>query len=183
MSTKQLSEAGGQAGTSPNPRRRILVVDDDSAVRRVNSEVLIYSGYRVNAAEDGKAAWDALQLIDYDLMITDNDIPKVTGVELIQKLHAAGRMMPVIMVTGAPPDEELIRHQLMPPAMTLIKPYTFEELLTAVKTVLRSCQRLAGRNGAAAQLASSVAVRSSLVVIFASPVVFAETDSPGKIMS
>ena len=88
----------------PNPRHRILVVEDDAAVRRVNTEILICSGYQVDAAEDGAVAWDALQLKKYDLIVTDNDMPRVTGVELIQKVQAAGMALPVIMATGALPE-------------------------------------------------------------------------------
>ena len=122
----------------PNPRRRILVVEDDDAIRRVNTEVLTYYGYLVDAVEDGAAAWDVLQLNKYDLVVTDNDMPKVTGVELMQKMQAARMALPVIMATGAVPDEQFTRYSLLQPAMTLIKPYTFDELLDAVKEVLRS---------------------------------------------
>jgi len=142
MTVQKNSETGELADAppnrEPNPRQRILVVDDDPAIRSINREVLTYSGYVVDAVPDGEAAWDALQLIDYDLMVTDNDMPKVTGIELIQKLQATGRAMPVIMATGASPDEEFARHQLIQPAITLLKPYTFDELLTAVKMVLRA---------------------------------------------
>jgi CheY-like chemotaxis protein len=120
----------------PNPRQRILVVDDDAAVRRVNTEVLIYSGYHVDAAEDGAVAWNTLQLNNYDLMVTDNDMPRMTGVELMQKLQAARMALPVIMATGTVPDDQFIRYNLLQPARTLIKPYTFDELLEAVKEVL-----------------------------------------------
>ena len=119
-------------------------MEDDPAVRRVNTEVLVHSGYEVDTAEDGAAAWNTLQGNDYDLLVTDNDMPRVTGIELIQKLQAADRKIPVIMATGASPAEELNRLQLLPPAMTLLKPYTFEELLVAVKTVLRAASDLAG---------------------------------------
>jgi response regulator RpfG family c-di-GMP phosphodiesterase len=64
----------------PNPRQRILVVEDDAAIRQVNQEVLTYSGYHVDGAEDGAAAWAALQQINYDLVVTDNDMPKVPRV-------------------------------------------------------------------------------------------------------
>src|ERR1039457_4684287 len=84
----------------PNLRQRILVVDDDPLIRRLNSEVLIYSGYRVDAADDGASAWDALLVNDYDLLITDNDMPKVTGVDLLKKVHATRMAMPVVMAAG-----------------------------------------------------------------------------------
>lgn len=118
-------------------QQRILVVEDDAVIRRLNTENLSHSGYRVDAAEDGAAAWDALQLNNYDLVVTDHDMPKVTGAELIQKLRAARMFLPVIMATGTPPTEVYTRCAMMPPAMTLLKPYTFKELMTAVKAVLR----------------------------------------------
>jgi len=127
---------GAPSGRKPNLRQRILVVEDDSAIRRVNTEVLIYSGYEVDSAEDGAAAWGALQTNNYDLMITDNEMPKVTGVELIQKIKAAGLELPVIMATGTMPGDNFDPFRSLQPAITLLKPYTFDELLAAVKRVL-----------------------------------------------
>jgi DNA-binding response OmpR family regulator len=127
---------GAPVHREPNPRQRILVVEDDPAIRRINTEVLIYSGYHVDAAEDGQAAWEALQLNNYDLMVTDNDMPRLTGVKLIQKLQAARMALPVIMATGGAPDELSTRYGSLQPAMVLIKPYTFDELLDAVKAIL-----------------------------------------------
>ena len=141
MRAKRKSRADDSTGThiqrQPNPRQRILVVEDDPAIRRVNTEVLIYSGYQVDTAEDGEAAWDALQLINYDLLVTDNDMPRVTGVELLQKILAANLTLPIIMATGILPDEEFTRYPWLQPNITLLKPYTFDELLDAVKEVLR----------------------------------------------
>jgi DNA-binding response OmpR family regulator len=65
-------------------------------------------------------------------------MPRVTGVELIQKVQAARMALPVIMATGGLTDEQFKRHGLPPPAVTLLKPYTFHELLAAVKKVLRA---------------------------------------------
>ena len=149
MKAKNILQAGGPAGmplrSEPYLRQRILVVEDDDDVRRANTLALTGSGYQVDAAEDGAAAWDALQRNNYDLVVTDNDMPKVTGVELIQKVQAARMALPVIMATGAMPAEEFTRHRLQPPAMTLLKPYTFVELLVAVKKVLRSASNSLGR--------------------------------------
>jgi DNA-binding response OmpR family regulator len=121
-----------------NPRQRILVVEDDAAIRQLNTEVLTCSGYHVDAAEDGAAAWDALQLNRYDLVVTDNQMPRVTGVELIQKLQDARMDLPVIMATGTLPDEQPARYTSLQPVITLLKPYSFHQLLDAVKEVLRA---------------------------------------------
>ena len=101
MTAKYNSQAGEVAGASVHrdsiPRQRILVVEDDAVIRQLNTEVLTCSGYQVDAAEDGAAAWDALQRNNYDLVVTDNDMPKVTGVELIKKLQDTQMNLPVIM--------------------------------------------------------------------------------------
>jgi CheY-like chemotaxis protein len=122
-----------------SPRRPspcILVAEDDGAIRRLNTDVLSGSGYHVDAAEDGAAAWDTLQLKRYDLLVTDNEMPKVSGVELLKKIHAARLALPVIMATGTIPNEEFSRHPWILPAATLLKPYSVEDLLRAVQDVL-----------------------------------------------
>jgi len=120
------------------PTRRILVVEDDVDIRRLNTEVLIQSGYHVDAAEDGDAAWERLRAHPYDLLLTDNEMPRVSGLVLIAMIHAAGRALPVIMATARMPIEELERQPWLHPTATLLKPYTVEELLGTVKGVLGS---------------------------------------------
>jgi two-component system, chemotaxis family, chemotaxis protein CheY len=120
----------------PNPRPRILVVEDDPDTRRLNGEVLIYSGYHVDTAENGAVAWKALQLQNYDLLVTDHGMPKVSGVELLKKLHAARLVLPIIMAAARLPTWEFATRPWLRPAATLVKPYTAEELLVTVKHVL-----------------------------------------------
>ena len=121
-----------------NPAQRILVVDDETAIRRMVTGTLVNSGYYVDAAEDGADAWEALQVKRYDLLITDNNMPKMSGVELLQRLHATRMELPVIMATGTLPKEEFIRHPGLEPAAVLLKPYSISELLETVKAVLRA---------------------------------------------
>jgi two-component system chemotaxis response regulator CheY len=119
-----------------NSRQRILVVDDDGDIRRVNTEVLVDSGYEVDAAADGALAWDILQFKHYDLLVTDYNMPKMSGVDLLLKLHAAGMDLPVILVSGTIPWEKLKRHPWLQIDATLLKPYIPDELLAAVEKVL-----------------------------------------------
>jgi DNA-binding response OmpR family regulator len=151
MNDKGTAPAGELAGardqSRPKPAHRILVVDDDSSIRELNTMMLLRSGYEVEAAEDGAAAWDALTADDYDLIITDNHMPRVSGVELLKKLRAARMALPVIMATGILPTEEFTRYPWLQPAATLLKPYTVEELLGTVEAVLRApesnCEQIA----------------------------------------
>jgi len=113
-------------------RRRILVVDDDDDIRRFNAEALTGSGYHVEAAVDGAEGWEALNANRYDLLITDNNMPKLTGIELIKKLNAARMPVPVILASGVSHTEE----SELRLAAVLPKPFTLEELLGTVKKVL-----------------------------------------------
>ncbi len=136
--TQTVEPASAPLPPKTDSRHRILVAEDDGEIRRLNTEVLIHSGYEVDAAEDGDAAWNNLQANRYDLLVTDNDMPKVSGIELIKKLHADQIALPVIMATGRIPTEEFARYPWLTPAATLLKPYTIDELLITVKVVLHA---------------------------------------------
>ncbi|MGO8698979.1 MAG: response regulator [Limisphaerales bacterium] len=125
-----------QQGQRP-PCRRILVADDESAIRSLMSAVLVHAGYHVDAAQDGAVAWAALQAEPYDLLITDCDMPKVTGIELVKNLRSARMDLPVILVTGALPWHEMTDSSLQI-AATLEKPFTVPNLLGVVGNVLRA---------------------------------------------
>jgi DNA-binding response OmpR family regulator len=115
---------------------RILVVEDELDLRQLTAEVLLSAGYQVDVAQDGATAWSALRLSQYDLLITDQFMPKVSGVELLRKIHAAGMTLPVIMATGFLPTWEFALHPCLQPVKMLLKPYSFEKLLGMVQYVL-----------------------------------------------
>jgi len=98
-------------GDKTNLPPRILLVDDDCYVRELNAGALIRSGYDVDTAGDGADAWKALNDQNYDLMITDNRMPRVTGMELIKKLRSEDMTLPVILASGTVPVEELKQHR------------------------------------------------------------------------
>jgi DNA-binding response OmpR family regulator len=142
MKDNKLSQAGELAGASvqcpANPPQRILVVDDDSDLRRLYADVLALPGYHVDAAEDGAAGWEALQANNYNLLITEHSLPKLTGVELVRKLRAARMAVPVVMAAGRLPTSELTRNPSLQFAAMLPKPFAVDELLDTVKKVLRA---------------------------------------------
>jgi len=121
-----------------NPLRKILVVDDDAALIRFSANVLTGHGYLVGTAEDGEAAWALLQQARFDLLITDNQMPKVCGVELIRKVRGARMALPIIMASGALPLEKFNKAPWLHPAAMLRKPYTVFQLLESVHTVLHT---------------------------------------------
>jgi CheY-like chemotaxis protein len=118
------------------PSYRILVVDDEDNDRELNSRVLIRAGYDVVGAVDGDAAWAAIQTQYFDLMITDNSMPKVTGVELVNKLHAAGTKLEVVLLTGEFPDDQFNRYPWLKNIVILTKPLANSEIVSVVKKIL-----------------------------------------------
>ena len=140
ISRKQLSQPKARARApqliKTNIPRRILAVDDEPLIRQLHKEVLSEFGFIVELAENGAAAWDALQLHHYDLIITDNKMPQVTGVALLEKLHAARIFIPVILVSGTMPSMELKQSELLCVEATLHKPYAITDLLKTVNQIL-----------------------------------------------
>jgi DNA-binding response OmpR family regulator len=128
----------GESACVPFPPRRILLVDDDSGVRQLYADVLVRCGYRVDTADDGASGWRALNASRYDLLITDNTMPKVTGLDLIKKLRSEDMMLSVILASGTVPTEELNRCPWLQIDAVLPKPYSIEELLETVRAVLRA---------------------------------------------
>jgi CheY-like chemotaxis protein len=126
-----------------NLLHRVLVVEDNDVILRVNTEVLARCGYDVNVAENGLVAWDALQSNNYDLLLTDNDMPEWSGLELLQKLYATRTALPVILASGTITMEKLKLHPWLPIDATLLKPYTTDELLATVRKVLYATDRVA----------------------------------------
>ncbi len=124
----------GTANRSP----RILVVEDDVTVRHITAKVLEHSGYQVDAAEDGAAGWEALHARNFDLLITDNDMPRLTGLQLVQKVRSVRMSLPVILATGVLPVDELERHPWLEFAAILLKPFSTKQLLATVHEVLRA---------------------------------------------
>jgi len=115
---------------------RILVVDDNISIRELTTEILIGAGYNVDTAPDGAAGWEALQAKQYDLVITDNFMPRVTGIEMVKSLHAAQMNLPVIMATAIFPQEEFQLHPWLKTVPTLLKPFRSTELLSTVRKAL-----------------------------------------------
>ena len=123
------------------PAHRILVVDNDPYICHVSADVLIRHGYEVTAAEDGAAGWAELQAYNYQLLITEHALRKLTGIALVRKLRAAGMALPVVMAAGRLPTRALARNPSLQLSATLVKPFALDALLNTVRTVLRAADR------------------------------------------
>lgn len=118
------------------PRPRILYVDDDESVRRLGELILARAGYQVDTAADGAAAWEALQGVPYQLLITDQEMPGRTGLELARQARQAGMGLPIVLATGS--AEALCDPSAdgLALAARLAKPFGAEVLIGTVRGIL-----------------------------------------------
>jgi len=96
-------------GTENEQRvRRILVVDDSITVREVERKMLAAKGYEVDAAVDGMDAWNTVRSGDYDLVVSDIDMPRMDGIELVTLIKGDSdlRGIPVIIVSYKDREED-----------------------------------------------------------------------------
>jgi two-component system sensor histidine kinase and response regulator WspE len=101
------ASTGGEAGSESAPPH-ILVVDDSHTVREMERRLLVRAGYQVTTAQNGQEAWNLLRLNDYDLLISDIDMPQMNGIELVTKVRGNARLgrMPVIILSYKGRDED-----------------------------------------------------------------------------
>ncbi|WLH69657.1 hybrid sensor histidine kinase/response regulator [Pseudomonas sp. FP2309] len=93
---------------SEAPRKRVLVVDDSLTVRELQRKLLLNRGYEVAVAVDGMDGWNALRSEDFDLLITDIDMPRMDGIELVTLLRRDTRLqsLPVMVVSYKDREED-----------------------------------------------------------------------------
>jgi DNA-binding response OmpR family regulator len=119
------------------PRARILYVDDEPQLRRLGKLVLVRSGYDVDTAGDGAEAWVALNEVSYHLLITDHDMPRLTGMELVIQVRRAGMRLPIVMTSGSADVLRDPASSWLGLAARLPKPFGAEVLVETVEQVLR----------------------------------------------
>ncbi len=122
----------------PNSPQRALVADDNAALARVVSFTLKKNGFDVCQAADGAEAWDYAQEKVFDLVVTDQQMPEMTGLELTARLRQSERHRetPIILLTakGMELDIDRIREEYGVTQM-LIKPFS-PSALAAIATEL-----------------------------------------------
>jgi two-component system sensor histidine kinase and response regulator WspE len=98
-------------GAAAGPRKRVLVVDDSITVREVERQLLRHQGYDVAVAVDGQEGWNLVRAERFDLVVSDVDMPRMNGLELVRAMRAepALRDLPVIIVSYKEREEDRLR--------------------------------------------------------------------------
>ncbi|MEQ8967797.1 MAG: response regulator [Azospirillaceae bacterium] len=128
---------GPGAGRPSVSRGRVLVADDEEAVRHFVSRALEHAGFRVDAVADGLEAVEALAAgRDYDLLVTDIVMPGLDGIELSLRAARDHPDLPIILMTGFAAQKqrayglESLIHKV------LTKPFTLQQLVDAAKAAV-----------------------------------------------
>ncbi len=111
LAGKEISKIAQTSTTQAKPPLRILVVDDSITVREVERKLLENQGYEVEVAVNGMDAWNAIRINHYDLVITDIDMPRMNGIELVSQIkqNSSLNSLPVIIVSYKDREEDFIR--------------------------------------------------------------------------
>jgi CheY-like chemotaxis protein len=147
--------------------QRILVADDNEMVRFLISRVLGSEGFDVFLTTDGKEAWDELRRKQYDLLVTDNDMPRLAGLNLIELVRKAGMSLPIILASGSLTDNVMRDYPQLNIAAMVPKPFNLWEFVKIVRNVLGISVEDAGV--AKGVYASSPAARSTMLARTATP--------------
>lgn len=110
---------------------RVLVVDDFSTMRRIIKNILRQLGFtNIIEADDGTTAWEVLNKDRVDFVISDWNMPKMTGIELLRKVRASEEFadMPFLMVTAEGLQENIIEAVQAKVSNYIVKPFTPETL-------------------------------------------------------
>jgi two-component system response regulator MprA len=116
---------------------RILVVDDEPAVREAVDRALRSAGYRTELAGDGREALDALAAAPPDALVLDVLMPRIDGLEVCRRLRAAGDRTPVLLLTARDAVADRVQGLDAGADDYLVKPFALEELLARVRALLR----------------------------------------------
>ena len=118
---------------------RILIIEDNDALRQMMCHMLVAAGYDVQEAANGRAGVDAYRQQPSDLVITDIVMPDAEGLQTIEALQHADAAVKIIAISGAGSATDYLRTATQFGAhQTLEKPFTHGELLSAVAEVLAS---------------------------------------------
>ncbi|MET3716964.1 hybrid sensor histidine kinase/response regulator [Pseudomonas sp. PvP001] len=108
LNTGRLERIDKRSQQAEAARKRVLVVDDSLTVRELQRKLLSHRGYDVAVAVDGMDGWNALRSEDFDLLITDIDMPRMDGIELVTLLRRDSRLqsLPVMVVSYKDREED-----------------------------------------------------------------------------
>lgn len=118
-------------------KARILVVEDEEAIRTGLIDLLIFHGFEVEAAADGHAGLKQAQSGQFDLILLDIMLPGIDGYEICNRIREVDREQPIIMLTAKSDDEDIIHGLKLGADDYVAKPFSVTQLVLRIQAVLR----------------------------------------------
>jgi len=119
------------------PAQKILVIEDDAAIRRGIVDVLEFNGFETFEAEDGDIGLEKAVRVGCDLILLDLILPGADGLTILKEIRATRPTLPVIILTALGGEEDRVRGLQLGADDYVVKPFSVRELLARVKAVLR----------------------------------------------
>jgi len=119
---------------------KVLIVDDFATMRRILKNILKQIGFKnLVEADDGTSAWEILQGQTIDLIISDWNMPKMTGLELLKKVRASDqyKRTPFLMVTAEAQKQNVIEAVQAGVSNYVVKPFTAEAISDKLEKILK----------------------------------------------
>jgi two-component system response regulator RegX3 len=140
-----------------NGKARILVVEDEAAIRGGLADVLVYHGYKVDAVGDGRDGLQKALSGQYDLLLLDVMLPGRDGFSICDEVRKVDRDLAIIMLTAKTSDEDIVNGLALGADDYVAKPFSIAQLVQRVKAVLRR-SRTAAAAAAQIKLAGDVEI-------------------------
>lgn len=119
---------------------RILVVEDEEAIRTGLIDVLVFHGYEVDSAETGPAGLEKALTGRFDLILLDIMLPGMDGYTICDRIRHEDRNQPIIMLTAKSSDEEIVQGLKLGADDYVPKPFSVQQLVLRIEAVLRRSQ-------------------------------------------
>jgi two-component system response regulator RegX3 len=125
-------------------KMRILIVEDEAAIRAGLADVLVYHGFEVDCAADGRDGLDKALGGAFDMVLLDVMLPGMNGFDVCERIRERDRDQPVIMLTAKTDDEDIIHGLALGADDYVSKPFSVAQLVLRVKAVLRRARAAPG---------------------------------------
>jgi two-component system response regulator PhoP len=123
---------------------RLLLIEDDTALRQGLARQLEAEGYRVDQAQDGEEGLYFAREFPFDLAIVDLGLPKLNGLTIVQRLRAEGRDIPLLVLTARGTWQDKVAGLEAGADDYVVKPFDYPELAARVKALLRRSLKATG---------------------------------------
>jgi DNA-binding response OmpR family regulator len=120
-----------------NKKLSILIVEDEPAIRTGLMDVLVFHGYAVDYADEGRMGLTKALSGKFDLILLDVMLPEINGFDICNKIREQDKVQPIIMLTAKSADEDIIRGLTLGADDYVAKPFSVAQLVLRIQSVLR----------------------------------------------